>query len=202
MLFDLQVNGFAGVDFQQDDVPLAALEHAMRRLHAHRTTRIFYTLITDRVDTLCRRLEHVETLRRRSPLLRDTIAGYHLEGPWLSPEPGYHGAHDPALMVAPSVADADRLLAASGGHLRLVTLAPERDRADEITAHLTARGVRVAAGHTAASDADLDRAIAAGLTLCTHLGNAVPALLPRHDNIVQRLLARDELTACFIHTRS
>jgi N-acetylglucosamine-6-phosphate deacetylase len=62
--------------------------------------------------------------------------------------------------------------------------------------------VRVAAGHTAASDADLDRAIAAGLTLCTHLGNAVPALLPRHDNIVQRLLARDELTACFIHTRS
>lgn len=197
-LFDLQVNGFAGVDFQQDDLPLSALETAMHGLRAHHTTRILYTLITDRVDTLCRRLAHVESLRRRSPLLRDTIAGYHLEGPWLSPETGYHGAHDPALMVAPTAADAARLIEASGGNLRLVTLAPERDGADAITAFLVSRGVRVAAGHTNASDADLDRAIAAGLTLCTHLGNAVPALLPRHDNIIQRLLARDELTAVFI----
>lgn len=197
-LFDLQVNGFAGVDFQQDDITPAALDHALIRLREHRTTRILYTLITDRVDTLCRRLEHVENLRRRSALARDAIAGYHLEGPWLSPEPGYHGAHDPALMATPSVADAGRLLAASGGNLRLVTLAPERAGADEVTAWLVARGVRAAAGHTAARDADIDRAITAGLTLCTHLGNAVPALLPRHDNVVQRLLARDELTAVFI----
>ncbi len=197
-LFDLQVNGFAGVDFQQDDLPLEALEHAMRGLHAHRTTRILYTLITDRVDALCRRLEHVERLRQRSPLLRDTIAGYHLEGPWLSPENGYHGAHNPAVMMPPRIADADRLIAAAGGNLRLVTLAPERPDADTVTAHLARHGVRVAAGHTNASDADLDRAITAGLSLCTHLGNAVPAVLPRHNNIIQRLLARDELTAVFI----
>ncbi len=197
-LFDLQVNGFAGVDFQQDHVSPAALEHALRGLRAHRTSRILYTLITDRIDALCRRLEHVENLRRRSPLARDTIAGYHLEGPWLLPEPGYHGAHDPALMRAPTVADADRLLAASGGHLRLVTLAPELPGAPEVIAHLVSRGVRVAIGHSNASEPDLDRAISAGLSLCTHLGNAVPARLPRHDNILKRLLARDELTAVFI----
>lgn len=198
MWFDLQVNGFAGIDFQRDDLDLPALEHAVAALHAHDTSRILATLVTDRVDALCRRLETLEKLRRRSSAVAATVAGHHLEGPWLSPKSGYHGAHDPALMVAPSVADADRLLAAAGGRLRLVTLAPELPGADEVVAHLVARGVRVAAGHTDASDADLDRAVAAGLTLCTHLGNAVPSLLHRHDNIVQRLLARDELTACFI----
>lgn len=197
-LFDLQVNGFAGVDFQADAPSLASLEHAARALHAHHTPRILFTLITDRVDTLCRRLAHVESLRLRSPLLRDTFVGYHLEGPWLSAQPGFHGAHPADLMRHPSVADADRLIDASGGHLRLVTLAPELPEADTVIAHLVSRDVRVAIGHSDASDSDLDRAIAAGLTLCTHLGNAVPALLPRHDNIIQRLLARDALTAVFI----
>jgi N-acetylglucosamine-6-phosphate deacetylase len=197
-LFDLQVNGFAGFDFQSDSLSLEDLEQAARALHAHRVSRILCTLITDTVDALCHRLAHLETLRQRSSLLRSIIAGYHLEGPWLSPEDGYCGAHDPARMTAPSIADADRLIDAAGGSLRLVTLAPERPEADTVTAHLVARGIRVAAGHTNASDMDLDRAISAGLTLCTHLGNAVPPLLPRHDNIVQRLLGRDELTAVFI----
>jgi len=197
-LFDLQVNGFAGVDFQQDELPLDDLEYAARALRAHSTGRILCTLITDRVDTLCRRLEYIESLCRSSPLLRATFVGYHLEGPWLSPKSGYHGAHDPALMVRPTIDDADRLIAASGDRLRLVTLAPELPDADLVTEHLVARCVCVAAGHTDASEDDIDRAIAAGLTLCTHLGNAVPALLPRHDNVIQRLLARDELTAVFI----
>jgi N-acetylglucosamine-6-phosphate deacetylase len=61
-----------------------------------------------------------------------------------------------------------------------------------------AHGVRVAIGHSNADERTIDAASAAGLTLCTHLGNGVPMQLPRHDNIIQRLLARDELTAVFI----
>ncbi|MEO6846727.1 MAG: N-acetylglucosamine-6-phosphate deacetylase, partial [Chthoniobacterales bacterium] len=49
-----------------------------------------------------------------------------------------------------------------------------------------------------ASSADIDTAIRAGATLCTHLGNGIPNELHRHENVLQRLLARDELTACFI----
>lgn len=86
-LFDLQVNGFAGVDFQQDDLPAAAQEHALTSLRARRTGRVLRTLITDTIDALCRRLEHVEKLRARSPLAQAVIAGYHLEGPWLNPRP-------------------------------------------------------------------------------------------------------------------
>lgn len=198
MWFDLQVNGFARVDFQRDGLSPAALEHAVEALLARDTSRILATFITDRVDSLCRRLERFESLRAHSRAASSVVAGYHLEGPWLSPKSGYHGAHDPERMLAPTVADADRLLAASGGNLRLVTLAPELPGADEVTAHLVRHGVRVAAGHTDADEGAIDRAIAAGLTLCTHLGNAAPALLHRHDNIIQRLLARDELTAVFI----
>lgn len=196
--FDLQVNGFAGIDFQQDRLTSSELEHAMYALHTHGTGRILLTLITDTVDNLCRRLEHLEHLRRLSPLAAQIIVGYHLEGPWLLAEPGYHGAHDPAVMKDPTTADFERLWAASGERLKLITLAPERPGSPEIIAHISKKQIRVAIGHSNADDHQIDAAIAAGLTLCTHLGNGVPAHLHRHLNVVQRLLARDELTAVFI----
>jgi N-acetylglucosamine-6-phosphate deacetylase len=197
-LFDLQVNGFAGVDFQQPDVAAVQLARAARALHRHGTTRILLTLITERVEALCARLAHYERLCAGDPLLARTIAGYHLEGPYLSPVPGFHGAHDPRLMKPPDRAEFDRLWAAAGGRLRLLTIAPEWPGAAEFIRHAVAHGVRIAIGHSDADARVIDAAVAAGLTLCTHLGNGVPAQLDRHDNIIQRLLACDELTAAFI----
>lgn len=196
--FDLQVNGFAGVDFQRDDLTPAMLGKSVAGLLSNGTGRILLTLITDTVETLCRRLECIERMRQGSHALRSVIAGYHLEGPWLLPEKGYHGAHDPTLMVPPTLADLRRLWSASEGKLRLITLAPELPGSAEVIAEASRLGVRTSIGHSNADDRQIDEAIAAGLTLCTHLGNAVPTLLPRHDNIIQRLLARDELTAVFI----
>ena len=80
----------------------------------------------------------------------------------------------------------------------LITLAPELEGSEEFIQEVTAAGVKIAIGHSDATEAQIDAAIAAGATLCTHLGNGCPAQMHRHDNIVQRLLARDELTACFI----
>ncbi len=196
--FDLQVNGFAGIDFQRDDLTPAMLEQAIGGLLTHGTGRILLTLITDTVDRLCRRLEDIERCCRGNERLREVIAGYHLEGPWLSPEPGYHGAHDPSLMKAPELADFQRLREASGERLRLITLAPELPGAAELISEASSLGVKTSIGHSNADERGIDTAIAAGLTLCTHLGNAVPTLLHRHDNIIQRLLARDELSAIFI----
>ncbi|MBI5425795.1 MAG: N-acetylglucosamine-6-phosphate deacetylase [Opitutae bacterium] len=196
--FDLQVNGFGGVDFQRDELTAAELGVAVKRLRQFRTSRILLTLITDDVERMCRKLERIERWCRADPTVAETIVGYHLEGPWLRPEPGFCGAHDPRRMCDPTVRDLERLLAAGGGRVRLVTLAPELPGATETIAHAVQRGVRVSAGHTDADDRDIDRAIAAGLSLCTHVGNGVPAQLHRHDNIIQRLLARDELTAIFI----
>jgi N-acetylglucosamine-6-phosphate deacetylase len=197
-LFDLQVNGFAGVDFQQLDLSSAELERAVRALHRYGTTRILLTLITDSVDRLCARLAHFERLCAADPALAATIVGYHLEGPYLHPAPGFHGAHDPRLMKAPDCAEFDRLWVAARARLRLLTLAPEWPGSAEFIRHVVGHGVRVAIGHSDADACAIDDAVAAGLTLCTHLGNGVPMQLHRHDNIIQRLLARDELTAVFI----
>lgn len=196
--FDLQVNGFAGVDFQDAALSQGELRRAVDALQRHRTGGILLTLITDRVEALAAKLAQVERHRAADPVIAAMVAGYHLEGPHMSALPGYHGAHPRELMTAPDRAAFDRLQAAAGGNIRLVTLAPELPGSPEYIRHVTGAGVRVAIGHSAASDAEIEAAIAAGLTLCTHLGNGVPLELPRHDNIIQRLLARDELTAVFI----
>ena len=113
-LFDLQVNGFAGVDFQQPDLPLAALRHAVEALRAHETHRIFLTLITDDIDALCRKFSSMEKARRADATIAETVCGYHLEGPWLSAEEGYCGAHPPGKMCAPKPADFERMQDAAG----------------------------------------------------------------------------------------
>jgi N-acetylglucosamine-6-phosphate deacetylase len=196
--FDLQANGFAGVDFQRPEIAAEVMESAVAALAAHGTTRILLTLITDTIEAMAAQLEHVERLGAASAAVRAMIAGYHLEGPYLLPEPGYHGAHEPRKMKEPDCREFDRLWVASGGRVRLITIAPEWPGSAEYIRHVVAHGVRVSIGHSNADDRAIDAAIAAGLTLCTHVGNGTPMHLPRHDNIIQRLLARDELWAVFI----
>lgn len=197
-LFDFQVNGFAGIDFQSDNLGADDLRRAVRALKADGVGGIFLTLITDTEAALLRRFARIERIREEVPEVAAMIRGYHLEGPWLCPEPGYCGAHPAVCMTAPSSAVFRRLQEAAGGNIRLVTLAPEWPGSPEFIAELVGGGVRISIGHSNASEADIDRAVAAGARFCTHLGNGVPGLLPRHDNVVQRLLARDELYACFI----
>lgn len=197
-LFDFQVNGFGGVDFQATSVSLAEMEHAVAVMHRHGLAAIFLTLITDEIDAHCRRLENFEKLRAASPSIARMIAGYHIEGPWLSPEPGYRGAHPAEPMHAPALAEFDRLQSAARGRIRLITLAPEWPGSAECIAAMTHAGVHISLGHTNASETEIDAAIRAGARFVTHLGNGTPLTLPRHDNVVQRLLARDELTACLI----
>lgn len=197
-LFDFQVNGFGGVDFQRDGLTVAQFDHAVAALRRHRTAGILTTFITDEIDALARRFAAFEKLCAASPTSASAILGYHLEGPWLSPEPGYRGAHSPAPMHAPSLAEFERLQSAANGRIRLVTLAPEWPGSSEVIAAITHSGVAVSLGHTNASEEQLDEAIRAGARFCTHVGNGTPLEMHRHSSIVQRLLARDELTACLI----
>jgi N-acetylglucosamine-6-phosphate deacetylase len=198
LLFDFQVNGFGGVDFQRDGLPPAEWARAAGSLRSHGVRAFFAAFVTAAIDRLCRRLEACERACSCDSLLRSQVAGYHLEGPWLSPDAGYRGAHPPGPMHAPSAAEFDRLQDAASGRIRLVTLAPEWPGSPEFIAYLVRRGVHASLGHTNASEPEIDAAIRAGARFATHLGNGVPQTLPRHDNVVQRLLARDELTACFI----
>ena len=92
-----------------------------------------------------------------------------------------------------------RLLDAARGLVRLVTLAPECDPGMKLTRFLADRAVLVSAGHCNPNLDQLRAALDAGLSLFTHLGNGCPAMLPRHDNIIQRVLSlADRITICFI----
>lgn len=196
--FDFQVNGFGGIDFQADAVSLAEMEHAVAVMRRHGMAGIFLTLITDEIDAHCRRLKQFEKLRATSSAIAKMIVGYHIEGPWLSPEPGFRGAHPPGPMHAPSLAEFEQLQSAAGGRIKLITLAPEWPGSAECVAAITRAGVHISLGHTNASESQIDEAIRAGARFVTHLGNGTPLQMHRHDNVVQRLLARDELIACLI----
>lgn len=197
--FDLQINGYGGVDFNRDDLSADDLHAACAKLRADGVKSILATFITERLELMELRLHNLARLRAADKLARDVIAGVHIEGPFINETPGFRGAH-PADAIIPANLDAmKRLLDAADGLTRLVTRAPERDAAQKVTRFLSESGVRVAAGHCDASLDELKAACDAGLSLFTHLGNGCPMELTRHDNIVQRVLSLgDRLWKCFI----
>ena len=187
--FDLQVNGYGGVDFNQDDLSAEDLHRACDKLAGVGVEGFLPTIITEQIDKMAARIARLAQLRQGDPLVRRLVAGIHIEGPFLNPADGYRGAHPLDAVLPGDVSVMERLLDAGDGLVRLVTLAPECDAALKVTRLLAKRGVVIAAGHTDASLAQLQAAMDAGLTMFTHVGNGCPALLPRHDNIVQRALS-------------
>jgi N-acetylglucosamine-6-phosphate deacetylase len=197
--FDLQVNGYGGVDFNQDDLTPEQLHLACAALQRDGVDGILATIITEKLDVMAARLRRLVELRERDPLAQHIIAGLHIEGPFINETPGYRGAHPVDAIVPATIEAAAQLVEAGSGLVRLVTLAPERDENLEVTRFLHRQNVRVAAGHCDASRDELKAAIDAGLSLFTHLGNGCPMQMHRHDNIVQRALSlRDQLWLCFI----
>jgi N-acetylglucosamine-6-phosphate deacetylase len=134
------------------------------------------------------RLRQLRALRENCPEVREVIAGWHVEGPFLSPKPGFHGAHDPAVMIDPRPDHFEELRAVVGDDPVLTTLAPERRGAIEAIARARALNIHVSLGHTDASAEQLRDAVAAGAEGFTHLGNGCPQQLDRHDNILWRVL--------------
>lgn len=200
-LFDVQVNGYAGVDFQQDNLQADDLLRAARALRQDGSVSFLLTLITDDWSRLTARLRHLVSVRLQSAELRSAIAGWHIEGPFLSPEPGFHGAHDPALMVDPTSEHIRELRQITGDDPLLLTLAPERRGALAAIQLATSLGARVSLGHTDASAEILAQAVQAGATMFTHLANGCPRELDRHDNILWRVCETPGLTPSFIPDR-
>lgn len=196
---DLQLNGYAGVDFNIDDLSAESLHAACERLQSDRVSGALATFVTADIDTMCARLNRFCTLREQDPLVREILWGIHIEGPFFTPATGYVGAHPPQYIRPAEVGVMDRLLDAAGGLTRIVTLAPDADEGQRVIRLLVERGVVASAGHCNPSLNVLKAAIDAGLSMFTHLGNGCPTQLHRHDNIIQRVLhLAHRLWVCFI----
>jgi N-acetylglucosamine-6-phosphate deacetylase len=191
-LFDLQVNGFGGIDFNAPDLTVERATEALERMRGTGVTRCLPTLITSSFD------RYAASARVLARVSHPAFAGIHMEGPYVSPEDGARGAHPRADVVPASVDDFRRRQHAAGGRIVLVTLAPEVPGAMPLIEHLVAADVRVAIGHTAATPQQIGDAIGAGATLATHLGNGCPQMLPRHPNVIWELLGADALFASVI----
>jgi N-acetylglucosamine-6-phosphate deacetylase len=197
-LIDLQVNGYAGVDFNDTALTAAALDHALETMLRTGVTACLPTLITADEADLANRLHALDEAVANSRLGPLMVPGFHLEGPFLNPAPGYAGCHPVQAIITPDPATLDRLIQNLRRPVLLLTLAPERPGALPLIRHACAAGIAVAMGHTAADAAATEQAVQAGVTLSTHLGNALPQPQPKFLNPLIAQLARDELHASFI----
>ncbi|MFP6866770.1 MAG: N-acetylglucosamine-6-phosphate deacetylase [Roseibacillus sp.] len=197
--FDLQVNGYAGVDFNAESLTTGQIRSACEAMKEDGTEGMLATIITDGMESMKGKLRRLVQAREEDELVREVMVGLHIEGPFLNAADGFIGAHPRDHALAATVEGMAELLDAAGGLTRIVTLAPECDEGCKTTGFLADQGIVVSAGHCDPTLDQLRAAIDAGLTMFTHLGNGCPPELTRHDNIVERVLSlSEELWICFI----
>jgi N-acetylglucosamine-6-phosphate deacetylase len=197
-LFDLQINGCNGRSFNSPKLTVDDVRHVVAACHRHGIAGFCPTLITNSYEALLHGFSTIRRACETDSLVGRAAPGLHLEGPYISPEDGPRGAHPLQHVRPPDWDEFCRWQEASGDRIRLITLAPEHDKAIQFIEKLTDSGVVVALGHTAARPECVRAAVAAGARLSTHLGNGCHAVLPRHDNYLWEQLANDQLWASVI----
>jgi len=179
---DLQVNGFAGVDFFSADAE--GYRRAGEALLECGVTAYQPTFITSPEEELTAALHEVP---RNGAAPR--ILGAHLEGPFIAPE--RLGTHPAESRRDPDAALLERLLAA--GPVSHVTLAPELAGAHELMDLLRARGVTVSCGHSNATAAEARVAFARGAKTVTHIFNAMRPFAAREPGLAGAALVTKDV---------
>lgn len=194
---DLQVNGFAGVDYNSGSSSPEQIAQSIRAMFGSGVTRFFPTVITGSPENMTAALRNLASAKE-SIVEGAAMEAFHIEGPYISPNDGPRGAHPARWVRPPDLAEFFRFQEAAQGNIRLVTLSPEWPDAPRFIEKIVEKGVVASIGHTRASASALADAVSAGATLSTHLGNGADAVLPRHPNYLWEQLAEDRLAASFI----
>jgi N-acetylglucosamine-6-phosphate deacetylase len=194
---DIQINGFAGVDYNAPDARQEEIARSLRVMFSTGVTRCFPTVITGDPEKMLGALRNLAAAREtleEGP----AIEAFHVEGPHISPEDGPRGAHPRRWVRAPDLNEYKRWQDAAGGHVRLVTLSPEWPEALPYIEALSRDGVVISIGHTKATPEQIQDAVSAGATLSTHIGNGAHSVMARHPNYIFEQLAEDRLNASMI----
>ncbi len=190
--FDVHIHGAKGHDVME--ATAEALDAIGGFLAQHGTASYLATTVTSPLDATLHSLNGLAKLIAKPPVAgRAKAIGIHLEGPFLSHVK--RGVQPPEHLLAPNIATFDKFFEAAEGHIRLMTIAPELPGAVELTAHATARGVRVSLGHSNATAAETKAAIAAGATSATHTFNAMRPLDHREPGVLGTVLTDDSVFA-------
>lgn len=195
---DLQVNGFEGVDFSSGELAEESFTLAASSLLRRGTAAFLPTIITCPRALLLRNIGIINAAVEKNGEFAGRVLGFHLEGPFISPESGAVGAHPPDSVSTPDIKLFDELYDSSKGKIALMTVAAEVDGMDELVRHAVSKGVAVSCGHELAGPADMAKMAEAGATALTHLGNGMPNMVHRHNNPLLAGLAEERLKVMFI----
>lgn len=193
---DLQVNGFAGVDFNSPTEEAEAIAGAIHAILSTGVTRFFPTVITGDPRVMLAALRNLGAAREAVPW-GEAMEGFHVEGPHISPEDGPRGAHPKQWVRPPDVDEFWRWQEATQGNIRMVTLAPEWPGACNYIEAITRESVVASIGHTHATAAQIRDAVSAGATMSTHLGNGAGSTT-RMEDFITAQLTEPRLAASFI----
>ena len=196
-LTDLQVNGYAGVDFSSSELSESDFVSACAKLVKHGVNAFLPTVITSSEAVYKRNLSLIARMSENVEIKKH-ILGIHAEGPFISNKSGAVGAHNPEWTKEPDIDFLKKMQEWSNGRIKILTIAAELPNAEKLCEYATQTGISVFLGHQDAQLSDLERLADAGAKAITHLGNGMPNMVNRHDNILQYSLACDKLTATII----
>lgn len=197
-LIDNQINGYANVDFSGKNLSARGVIDAAEAIWKEGVTTFLPTLITGSHENLIKNFSVLNEALITDERLAGSVPGFHLEGPFISPDEGYRGCHPLQHIRKPSWDEFTIYQKAAGGKIIQVTLAPELEGAMEFTGLCRNNGIIVAMGHTNSTSDDIANAVEAGVTLSTHLGNGCANFIHRHHNPIWPQLANENLTSTII----
>ncbi len=196
-LVDLQINGYMGVDFSGPELTLEGIQELTKALWKEGVTTFLPTIISYNHERI---LSNFSILSKavENPEIGKSIPGFHLEGPYISPEKGFRGAHLEKYIRPPDWNEFSEYQKAAGNGIKLVTLAPEIEGAIPFIRNSSMSGVVVSLGHHNGTARDIEQAVEAGASLSTHLGNGCANMINRHHNPLWPQLAEDRLSISII----
>ena len=196
-LVEVQINGYMGVDFSGGDLTMDGIRKATKELWKAGITTYLPTLISQSHERL---KENFTVLGQalEDPEIGATIAGFHLEGPYMSPVKGFRGAHLKKYIRKPDWEEFMQYQKAAQGGIKLVAIAPEIEGAIPFIRKSVASGVEVTLAHHNGSAEEIKAAVDAGASMSNHLGNGCANMINRHHNPLWPQLADDRLTPSII----
>lgn len=195
---DNQINGYANVDFSGENLTIEGIFTAIKAILNEGVTTFMPTLITNSHENLLKNFRILDEACRSNDLAGSCIPGFHLEGPYISPEDGFRGCHSLEHVRKPSWKEFEQYREAAGGRIIQVTVAPEIEGAQEFIRKCSSEGIIVAIGHSNADSAQIRMAVENGARLSTHLGNGCANMIHRHNNPIWPQLDNEKLGASII----
>lgn len=197
-LIDIQINGYAGIDFNGQKLTVEEVKQASEELFKDGVSTYFPTIITNSPEFIEERLAIIAAAVNMYPICQRLIKGIHVEGPFISKEEGPRGAHPKEYIISPELGLIKRWRHASDGLLKLLTLSPEWETVDTLISYCVSHDILISIGHTAATTSEILKAIELGATCSTHLGNGAHVMLKRHPNYIWTQLSDSNLYASVI----